>query len=83
MGFDVPEEAAEDRPGRFFVRAASVNAVRRALERAPGGVRVVGRADAGLIECRHSMDESSYHRIWPIIVSRLRKAGLAPTRRES
>ncbi len=29
----------------FFVRAPSVNAVRRALDRAPGGARVVGRHD--------------------------------------
>jgi hypothetical protein len=61
---------------RFFVRAASVNAVRRALGRAPGGARVVGRFDRDTIECSHTMDEHSLERHWPVIVSRLEKAGL-------
>lgn len=61
---------------RFLVRAPSVNAVRRALHRAPGGVRVVGRQDRETILCRHTMDEHSLARLWPIIVSRLQKAGL-------
>jgi hypothetical protein len=63
---------------RFYVRAASVNAVRRALHRAPGGARVVGRYDRDTIECLHTMDTHSYRKLWPIIVSRLEKAGLQP-----
>lgn len=63
-------------PDRFLVRAPSVNAVRRALHRAPGGVRVVGRQDRETILCRHTMDEHSLARHWPIILSRLQKAGL-------
>jgi hypothetical protein len=61
---------------RFFVRARSVNAVRKALGRAPGGVEVVGRYDRETIECRHTMQAHSLGRHWPIIVSRLSKAGL-------
>lgn len=63
--------------GRFLVRAPSVNSVRRALRRAPGGVRVVGREDRETILCTHTMDEHSLGRHWPIILSRLAKAGLA------
>ena len=63
--------------GRFFVRAPSINAVRRALYRAPGGVRVVGRQDRETILCTHTMDEHSLSRHWPVIVSRLEKAGLS------
>jgi hypothetical protein len=62
---------------RFFVKARSVNAVRKALGRAPGGVRVVGRYDRETIECRHTMEAHSLDRLWPIIVSRLAKAGLS------
>lgn len=62
---------------RFLVRAGSVNAVRRALGRAPGGVRVVGRYDRETIECVHTMDERSLARHWPVIVSRLAKDGLS------
>jgi hypothetical protein len=61
---------------RFYVRAPSVNAVRRALHRAPGGVRVVGREDRETILCTHTMDEHSLGRHWPVILSRLHKAGL-------
>jgi hypothetical protein len=61
----------------FYVRAPSVNAVRRALFRAPGGALVVGRHDRETILCTHTMDEHSLARQWPIIVSRLAKAGLA------
>lgn len=61
---------------RFLVQAPSVNSVKRALGRAPGGVSVVGRFDRETIECRHTMDERSYAKTWPIIVSRLGKAGL-------
>ena len=61
---------------RFYVRAGSVNAVRRALYRAPGGARVVGRFDRDTIECQHTMDGHSYRRHWPVIASRLEKAGL-------
>ncbi|MDX2035989.1 MAG: hypothetical protein SFX72_05010 [Isosphaeraceae bacterium] len=68
---------------RFYVVAASVNAVRRALHRAPGGVRVMGRFDRDSIECRHTMDEHSYRRQWPIIVSRLEKEGLRVVERPS
>lgn len=63
-------------PGRFCVRAPSVNAVRRALYRAPGGVKVVGRQDRETILCTHTMEEHSLARLWPVIRSRLEKAGL-------
>lgn len=69
-------ELGASRSDRFYVRAPSVNAVRRALYRAPGGVKVVGRHDRETILCRHTMDEHSLGRLWPIIVSRLQKAGL-------
>jgi hypothetical protein len=62
---------------RFYVRAPSVSAVRRALHRAPGGARVIGRFDRDLIECLHTMDDHSFERHWPILVSRLEKAGLS------
>jgi hypothetical protein len=61
---------------RFFVRASSVNAVRRALDRAPGGARVIGRYDRQTIECVHTMEAHSLSRHWPILLSRLDKAGL-------
>ena len=61
---------------RFFVKAASVNAVRRALHRAPGGARVVGRFDRETIECSHTMDEHSLNRHWPVIKSRLESHGI-------
>ncbi len=61
---------------RFYVKAPSVNAVRRALGRAPGGVRVTGRFDRETIECTHTMNEHSFRRLWPEILSRLAKAGL-------
>ena len=66
---------------RFFVRAPSVSAVRRALDRAPGGARVVGRHDRETILCTHTMDGHSFGRHWKVIVSRLSKAGLAVTPR--
>ncbi|WP_422926388.1 hypothetical protein [Singulisphaera sp. PoT] len=66
---------------RFFVKAPSVNAVRRALGRAPGGVRVVGRFDRDTIECRHTMSEHSLGRLWAVIVSRLAKEGLTVVER--
>ena len=62
---------------RFYVRARSVNEVRRALGRAPGGVRVLGRFDRETIECEHTMEEHSLARHWPVVVSRLAKAGLS------
>lgn len=68
---------------RFFVKAGSVNAVRRALDRAPGGARVIGRFDRETIECSHTMDEHSYHRHWAVIVSRLGKNGLKIVTRPS
>ena len=61
----------------FYVRAPSVNAVRRALDRAPGGAQVVGRHDRETILCTHTMDGHSLARHWKVIVSRLAKAGLA------
>jgi hypothetical protein len=61
---------------RFFVKAGSVNAVKRALERAPGGVRVIGRFDRETIECGHTMTAHSLGRHWPVLLSRLEKAGL-------
>jgi hypothetical protein len=67
-------EMEQDRT--FFVRAPSINAVRRALDRAPGGARVVGRHDRETILCTHTMDGHSLARHWKVIVSRLSKAGL-------
>ena len=61
---------------RFFVKAPSVNAVRRALDRAPGGAQVLGRYDRETIECGHTMSGHSHHRHWPVLLSRLDKAGL-------
>jgi hypothetical protein len=61
---------------RFYVKAKSVNAVRRALGRAPGGVRVIGRFDRETIECRHTMQPHSLARHWPVVLSRLAQAGL-------
>jgi hypothetical protein len=66
---------------RFYVKASSINAVRKALGRAPGGVRVLGRYDRETIECSHTMEAHSLERLWPIIVSRLHKAGLAVVER--
>jgi hypothetical protein len=60
----------------FYVVAPSVSAVRRALQRAPGGARVVGRHDRTTILCTHTMDQHSLARHWPVLVSRLTKAGL-------
>ncbi|MBX6313498.1 MAG: hypothetical protein IRY99_11365 [Isosphaeraceae bacterium] len=68
---------------RFYVRAPSINAVRRALGRAPGGARVVGRYDRETIECLHTMDERSRARHWPMLVSRLERAGLTVVERPS
>ena len=42
-----------------------------------GGARVVGRQDRETILCVHTMDEHSLARLWPVILSRLAKAGLA------
>lgn len=61
---------------RFYVKAGSVNEVRRALHRAPGGVRVIGRFDRDTVECRHTMASATMTRTWPILQSRLQKAGL-------
>jgi len=66
---------------RFYVKAPSVNAVRRALGRAPGGARVVGRFDRETIECLHTMNEHSLGRHWAILVSRVEGAGLAVVER--
>jgi hypothetical protein len=70
-------ERAVDAGRQFYVCAPSTNAVRKALHRAPGGARVVGRHDRATIQCTHTMDEHSLGRHWPVIVSRLGKAGLA------
>ena len=78
-------EKRETEPGwserRFYVRAPSVSAVRRALFRAPGGAKVVGRYDRETILCSHTMDEHSIRRHWPVIKSRLQKAGMAVVER--
>lgn len=68
---------------RFYVKARSVNAVRRALGRAPGGVKILGRFDRETIECSHTMEAHSLGRHWPILVSRLGKAGLTIVPRPS
>lgn len=74
------DEGAIDRDAaarmRFLVAAPSVSVVRRALHRAPGGVRVVGRFDRETIECEHAMTARSFARHWPVVRSRLEKAGL-------
>jgi hypothetical protein len=74
---DESAEREAEPGGRFYVRAPSINAVRRALHRAPGGVRVIGRQDRETILCTHTMDAHSLARHWPVIVSRLGKAGLS------
>lgn len=76
---EIAEAAAIER--RFYVKAPSVSAVRRALFRAPGGARVVGRHDRETIECSHTMDDHSFARHWPILISRLDKAGLCVVER--
>jgi hypothetical protein len=77
------EKRTMDLERTFYVRAPSTNAVRRALHRAPGGARVVGRHDRATIQCIHTMDEHSLGRHWPVIVSRLGRAGLAVVPRPS
>jgi hypothetical protein len=66
---------------RFYVKAGSVNAVRRALARAPGGAKVVGRHDRDTIECTHTMTARSLARHWPTLISRLANAGLTVVER--
>lgn len=66
---------------RFYVRAKSINAVRKALARAPGGAKVVGRFDRETIECLHTMEAHSLGRHWPVLLSRLAKAGLTVVER--
>jgi len=75
---ETPAAIAEDAATslRFYVAAPSVSAVRRALHRAPGGARVMGRHDRETIACSHTMDAHSFARHWPVILSRLEKAGL-------
>lgn len=77
----IAEEAAKSL--RFHVVAPSVSAVRRALHRAPGGARVMGRHDRQTIACSHTMDAHSFARHWPILVSRLGKAGLRVAHRSA
>jgi hypothetical protein len=71
------EKRDMDADRSFYVRAPSINAVRRALHRAPGGVRVVGRHDRDTVLCNHTMDGHSLSRHWRVIVSRWAKAGMA------
>src|SRR5438270_9101275 len=73
---EVFAECGKEPGGSFCVRPPSINAVRRALHRAPGGVRVVGRQDRETILCTHTMAGHSLARHWPVIISRLEKAGL-------
>lgn len=61
---------------RFFVRAASINQVRKALDRAPGGAQVIGRFDRQTIECGHTMSTQSLGRHWPVLLSRFEKTGI-------
>jgi hypothetical protein len=68
---------------KFFVVAPSVNTVRRALFRSPGNVKVIGRFNRETVECRHTMDAHSFARHWPVILSRLDKAGLTVVDRPS
>ena len=76
-GFEKREIEPDRSERRFYVRAPSVSIVRRALFRAPGGAKVMGRHDRTTILCSHTMDEHSLRRHWPVIKSRLEKAGLA------
>ena len=68
---------------RFFVKAASVNQVRKALDRAPGGAQVIGRYDRQVIECGHTMSTHSLARHWPVLLSRFEKAGITVVERPS
>ena len=61
---------------RFFVKAGSVNQVRKALDRAPGGAQVIGRYDRQIIECGHTMSAQSWTKHWPVLLSRFEKAGI-------
>lgn len=61
---------------RFFVKAGSVNQVRKALDRAPGGAQVIGRYDRQIIECGHTMSTHSLAKHWPVLLSRFEKAGI-------
>jgi hypothetical protein len=76
----IKDDSEDERPSgssfRFYVLAPSVSAVRRALHRAPGGARVIGRYDRRTIECAHTMDDHCFGRHWPIIVGRLEKYDL-------
>jgi hypothetical protein len=86
MNFELNRDSASgeresDLVRRFYVRAPSVSAVRRALYRAPGGARVVGRYDRDTIECIHTMDQHSLERHWPVIVSRLEANRLSLVKR--
>jgi hypothetical protein len=74
---DTPETDHDRSARRFYVRAPSVSSVRRVLYRAPGGARVLGRFDRATIVCSHTMDAHSLTRHWPVIKSRIEKAGLA------
>jgi hypothetical protein len=75
--FKKREMPADPSDRRFYVRAASISIVRRALFRAPGGAKVMGRYDRSTILCSHTMDAHSLRRHWPVIKSRLENAGLA------
>ena len=66
---------------RFFIRATSVNQVRKALDRAPGGAQVIGRFNRQVIECGHTMSAQSLSRHWPILLSRFEKAGIVVVER--
>ena len=43
---------------------------------------MVGRFDRDTIECQHTMEGHSYRRHWPVIISRLEKAGLVVVERQ-
>jgi hypothetical protein len=75
--FEKREMPTDPSNRRFYVRAPSVSVVRRALFRAPGGAKVMGRHDRSTIVCSHTMDAHSLRRHWPVIKSRLENAGLA------
>jgi hypothetical protein len=81
--FEKREMPADSSDRRFYVRAPSISVVRKALFRAPGGAKVVGRFDRATILCSHTMDEHSLRRHWPVIKSRLEKAGLVLVERPS
>ena len=80
--FEKRETEPDRSDRRFYVRAPERQpACKPELFSAPGGVKVMGRHDRTTILCSHTMDRHSFNRHWPVIKSRLEKAGLAVVER--